>query len=87
MTYFSSTGEQYKDDYTIDLGERAGKVGSANPIEALRFRELDLLSRISEELNQLNRTLNAADRGRLFTRTLPEELSTKQYELLREISK
>ena len=87
MTYSSSRGEQYKDDYTIDLGERSGKVGSADSMEKLRFREIDLLSKVSDELRQLNRTLNAPDRGRMFTPIAPTELSTKQRDLLEEISK
>lgn len=87
MTYLSSAGEQYKDDYTIDLGERSDKVGSADAMEALRFREVDLLSKISDELSQLNRTLSAPDRGRMFSPIASAGLSKEQCILLEEISK
>lgn len=87
MTYCSSTGDHYKDDYVIDLGERTERVGSADAMEQLRFREVDVLSKVSEELGQLNRTLNAPDRGRLYTSIPIDQITKQQRELLANISK
>lgn len=87
LTYWSSSGQQYKDDYTIDLGERSDRMGSADAMESLRFREVELLSKVSEELNQLNLTLNAPDRGRMYYSITPDELSASQRDLLKKISR
>lgn len=87
LNYEASDGTQYKDDYTIHLGERAERLGSADPMAKLRFREVDTLDKISQNLDQLNRILDAPDRGRLFDSISEDALTDDQWELLAEISR
>lgn len=86
LNYEASDGTQYKDDYTIHLGERAERMGSADPMAKLRFHEVDMLDKISHSLEQLTRILDAPDRGRAFVSITEDEVTDDQWKLLEEIS-
>lgn len=85
LTYESIDGQKFEDQYSIDLAERKSRMGSADPMEALRYSEVDTLSKIADQLDSISSILNAADRGRAFSPLDSANISQAQRVLLDEI--
>jgi hypothetical protein len=85
LSYESSDGRCFEDQYSIDLAERKDRVGSADPMDTLRYSQVDTLSKIADQLDNISSILNSADRGRAFAAIDCKNVSQFQRELLDEI--